>query len=57
MATRKPRVPKEADDKEQSERFIRAARDAQTDDNKETFERAFANVVRKKPSKERKGQI
>ena len=44
IKTRKPRVPKKADDKEQSEAFIKAAREAETDNDPETFEEAFKAV-------------
>lgn len=40
----KPKVPKKADDKEQSEAFIKAAQDAETDESPEAFEQAFRAV-------------
>ena len=51
MATRKAKVPKKADDKEQSERFIEIAREYGTDETGKEFERAFKKVVpQKKPA-------
>ena len=52
MMTRKPKVPPNADDKEQSERFIDTAREHGTDESGEEFERAFKKVV---PPKKPKG--
>jgi hypothetical protein len=46
----KPRVPKEADDKEQSEAFIKAAKEAETNEDPEVFEKAFSKVAKVKPS-------
>lgn len=40
----KPKVPEKADDKEQSEAFIRAAKEAETNDDREEFEKAFKTV-------------
>lgn len=47
METRKPKpkVPKSADDKEQSARFIEAAREYETDETGKELERAFKKVV------------
>jgi hypothetical protein len=47
----KPRPPKNADDKAQSERFIETARELGADDSGEKFERAFKKVV--PPKRER----
>lgn len=44
MAT-KPKPPKNADDKEQSERFIDAARKHGTDETGKEFERLFKKAV------------
>lgn len=49
MPTRKPKVPEKADDKEQSERFIDAARKHETDESGKAFEKLFKNVVPSKP--------
>lgn len=49
--TRKPKVPKTADDKEQSERFIETARKYETDETGKEFERAFKKAVPTKHSK------
>lgn len=40
----KPKVPKEADDKEQSEAFIETAQEAGTSEDPEAFEKAFKAV-------------
>ena len=40
-----PKVPEKATDKEQSERFIRAAREHGTDETGKAFERLFKKVV------------
>jgi hypothetical protein len=45
MPTRKPKVPESADDKEQSERFIEAAREFGADKGGKKFERAFKKLV------------
>jgi hypothetical protein len=49
----KPKVPPTADDKEQSERFIEAARKHGTDETGKTLERIFkrAPPKAKRPSK------
>ena len=44
----KPKPPRNADDKAQSDRFIETAREYGADDGPEKFERAFKKVV---PSK------
>lgn len=54
MANRKPKVPENADDKEQSERFIGAAREHETDETGKEFERAFKNIIPSKPRKSKK---
>ena len=55
MERRKPRVPESANDKRQSERFIEAARDHETDETGTILERVFKKLApRKKPLK--KGQ-
>lgn len=43
MMSRKPKPP--PDDPEQSKRFIEAAREAETDESLEEFERVFRKVV------------
>jgi hypothetical protein len=48
---RKP-APK-PDDPEQSKRFIEKAREIETDETKEAFERAFKKLVPSKPSQRR----
>lgn len=47
--TRKPKAPKTADDKEQSERFIETARKYGTDETGKEFERVFKKVIPPKP--------
>ena len=47
----KPKVPKEADDKEQSEQFIVTARELETDETGAAFDRLFKTVA---PPKRRK---
>lgn len=52
----KPKVPEKADDKEQSEAFIKAAKEAEASEDPEAFERAFKKVIRsggEKPQKRR----
>jgi hypothetical protein len=49
----KPKVPEKADDKEQSEAFIKAAKEAETNEDPEAFERAFRKVVSVKPSQKK----
>ncbi len=50
MKTRKPpEVPKTASDPEQSERFIKAAREHGTDETGKAFERLFKKVAATKP--------
>jgi hypothetical protein len=39
------RVPKSADDRAQSARFIKAAQEAECDDDPAAFERIFAKIV------------
>lgn len=47
----------EPDDKEQSARFIKIAKEIQRDDAKEAFEEAISKIVKKKrTSKQRGGQ-
>ena len=41
----RPKVPEKATDKEQSERFIRAAREHGTDETGKAFERLFKKVA------------
>jgi hypothetical protein len=48
---RKPRVPKNADDKEQSKAFIDTARKLETDETGETLEKAFRKIVPERRSK------
>lgn len=43
-----PKVPEKAEDKEQSERFIKAAREHGTDETGKAFERLFKKIA---PSK------
>jgi hypothetical protein len=43
---RKPKPP--PDDPEQSKRFIKAAREIETDESPEAFERVFEKIVRPK---------
>jgi hypothetical protein len=50
MPTQKPKVPKEADDKDQSERFIKASREVETDEDPEAFEKAFRAVSKARPA-------
>ena len=45
MKAKKPKVPRTADDKEQSERFIEAAQNYDTDETGKEFERAFKKSV------------
>ena len=45
----KPKVPEKADDKEQSEAFIKAAQQAETNEDPEAFEKAFRKVASAKP--------
>ena len=52
----KPKVPEKADDKEQSEAFIKAAQESGTSDDPEAFERAFRAVASSKPAKTKKRQ-
>lgn len=42
----KPKVPEKADDEEQSEAFIKAAKEAQTSENPEAFDKAFRAVAK-----------
>jgi hypothetical protein len=49
----KPKVPEKADDKEQSEAFIKAAQELQTDDDPALFEKAFSRVTARKKSRKR----
>lgn len=51
MPTRKPRVPKTADDKEQSERFIKTAREVEADETGKGLEKAFKKLSEKPPPK------
>ena len=44
-----PHVPDNADDKEQSKLFLETAREHETDDTEETFERAFKKLTAAKP--------
>ncbi|MGO9172038.1 MAG: hypothetical protein ACLP7P_08750 [Rhodomicrobium sp.] len=46
----KPKVPKEADDKEQSEAFIKTAQETETSEDPEAFERTFRKVSSVKPA-------
>jgi hypothetical protein len=41
----KPNVPEKADDKEQSEAFIKAAQEAETNEDRDAFEKAFRKVA------------
>ncbi len=43
-----PKVPDKADDKEQSERFIEAARENETDETGKSFEKLFKRVANKR---------
>jgi hypothetical protein len=45
-------VPEKATDKEQSERFIRAAREHGTDESGKAFERLFKRVAPSKKAKQ-----
>ena len=51
--TTKPKVPKDADDKEQSERFIETARKHGADKDHKEFERLFKAAV---PARGREGK-
>jgi hypothetical protein len=53
---RKPRVPKSADDKEQSKAFIDTARKLETDESGETLEKVFRKIVPPKKTKETRGK-
>ena len=55
MAKPPPKVPDEADDKEQSERFIKAARELQTDETGKALENAFKQVSSKQHPPETQG--
>jgi len=46
--TNKPKPKPKQDDPEQSERFIKAAKDAEADETKEGAERAFQKVTTQK---------
>ncbi len=50
-AKRGPKVPKTADDKEQSERFIETARKYGTDETGKELERVFTKAVPLRTSK------
>lgn len=52
----KPKIPEKADDKEQSEAFIKAAKESGTSDDPEAFERAFRAIMSSKPDKTKKRQ-
>lgn len=45
MTKQKPKVPKNADDKDQSKLFIEAALERETDDTGRTLEKAFKTVT------------
>ena len=49
-----PRIPDNADDKDQSKRFIEAAREHETDDTGKTLEKEFRTISRTKPSPPKK---
>lgn len=51
---RKPTPPPNADDPEQSRRFIEIAKEAGADGSKEEFERAFKKVAAEKPHRKQK---
>ena len=51
---RLPKVPEKATDKEQSERFIKAAREHGTDETGKAFEQLFNKVAPKQPPKSRR---
>jgi hypothetical protein len=48
MPTRKPEPPTQADDLDQSKRFIDMAREVKADERPERFEKAFDKVARSK---------
>lgn len=48
MSTRKPEPPPEADDPEQSRRFIDMAREVEADETPGAMDRAFDKVIRPK---------
>jgi hypothetical protein len=48
-----PKVPKKADDPEQSERFIKAAREHGTDETGKAFEQLFKKVAPSKAAKQK----
>ena len=52
MAKPPPKVPEKADDKEQSERFIEAAREHETNEREDLFEAAFKKIA----SRQRRAQ-
>lgn len=51
MPARKPEPPPNADDPEQSKRFIDMAREVGADEDPDAFEQAFEKVIQKRPSK------
>jgi hypothetical protein len=51
---RKPTPPPNADDPEQSKRFIEIAKETEADGTKEGFERAFKKVAIEKPDRKSK---
>jgi hypothetical protein len=52
---RKPPVPKNADNAEQSRRFIDAAQKAEADEKPGATDRAFERVIRPRPTQEKTG--
>lgn len=51
MTKQKPKVPNNADDKEQSKLFIETALERETDESGKTLERAFKQVTNRQRGK------
>jgi hypothetical protein len=51
MKAKKPKVPRTADDNEQSERFIQAAQDFGIEGDDKAFKNAFKKAVPPKPKR------
>lgn len=47
----KPKVPDKADDKQQSERFIETAREAELSDDVEILKKSLRQIAKSKPTK------
>ena len=50
----KPKIPENADDKEQSERFIETVREREADETGKAIESVFRAITRKSDSTDRK---